>query len=235
MYTFDSRIRYSEVGPNKKLDLASIINYFQDCSTFHSEDIGLGLKELEQLQRAWIINSWQIVINRYPELGERVVTGTWAYGFKSMYGLRNFIMKTEDGEVLAYANSIWVLMDTEAMRPTRITTIDIDKYVIEDAYEMEYAPRKIKLPDTWDYFDSFKIIQSNIDTNNHVNNGQYIKMAEEYLPDGFKIHQMRAEYQRSAVLDDVITPKRNVTDKLCTVVLANSEDKPYAIIEFTRQ
>ena len=43
MYTFDSRIRYSETDSEGKLTMASIINYFQDCSTFQSEDLGLGV------------------------------------------------------------------------------------------------------------------------------------------------------------------------------------------------
>ena len=41
MYTFDSRIRYSEVGEDKRLTLISLVDYFQDCSTFQSEDLGI--------------------------------------------------------------------------------------------------------------------------------------------------------------------------------------------------
>ena len=33
-YSFD-RVRYSEIGEDKSLTLNSVINYFQDCSTFH--------------------------------------------------------------------------------------------------------------------------------------------------------------------------------------------------------
>lgn len=43
MYTFDSRIRYSETDSEGKLTMASLLNYFQDCSTFHSEDVQLGV------------------------------------------------------------------------------------------------------------------------------------------------------------------------------------------------
>ncbi len=39
MYTFQSRIRYSEVGPDGRLTLESLLDYFQDASTFHSEDL----------------------------------------------------------------------------------------------------------------------------------------------------------------------------------------------------
>ena len=46
MYTFDSRVRYSEIGEDKKLTLYSLLNYFQDCTTFHSESLGRGMEVL---------------------------------------------------------------------------------------------------------------------------------------------------------------------------------------------
>lgn len=32
MYSFDSRVRYSEVDEDRKLSLTGVINYMQDCS-----------------------------------------------------------------------------------------------------------------------------------------------------------------------------------------------------------
>ena len=72
MYTFDSRIRYSETDETGALSLLGVINYMQDCSTFQSEDIGLGVEYLEKKKRAWLLSSWRIVIDRYPVLGERI-------------------------------------------------------------------------------------------------------------------------------------------------------------------
>ena len=41
-YTIDGRIRFSEVDHTRRITLPGIVNYFQDCSTFQSEDLGLG-------------------------------------------------------------------------------------------------------------------------------------------------------------------------------------------------
>lgn len=41
-YSFESYVRYSEIGEDRSLTLNSVINYFQDCSTFHSEHAGMG-------------------------------------------------------------------------------------------------------------------------------------------------------------------------------------------------
>ena len=69
-YYFDSRIRYSELDENLCLPLHGLINYFQDCSTFQSEELGIGVQYLKEKRRLWVLTSWQIEILRYPPLGK---------------------------------------------------------------------------------------------------------------------------------------------------------------------
>ena len=79
-YSFKGRVRYSEIGEDGCLTLPGIQNYYQDCCTFQSENIGQGMEALEERQRAWVLSSWQIVVNRYPGLGETIVALTAPYG-----------------------------------------------------------------------------------------------------------------------------------------------------------
>ena len=65
-YTFDSRIRYSEIDHHRTITLPGIINYFQDCSTFQSEDIGYGVERFQTEGKAWVLSYWQVVVERYP-------------------------------------------------------------------------------------------------------------------------------------------------------------------------
>ena len=97
MYSFNSRIRYSEVGGDKLLSLNGIINYFQDCSTFQSEELNVGVGVLEEQHRIWVLSSWQIVVERYPALCEEVRISTWPYYFQGFCGYRNFTMKDSKG------------------------------------------------------------------------------------------------------------------------------------------
>ena len=55
----DGRVRFSEIDHTRKITVPSIINYFQDCSTFQSEDIGVGLDVLSKKKKAWILTYWQ--------------------------------------------------------------------------------------------------------------------------------------------------------------------------------
>lgn len=235
MYSFQSRVRYSELNHHKEiLDCSSIINYFQDCSTFQSEDLNRGLSFLQAENRVWLLNSWHLQMINPARLGDIITIGTWAYDFKGFYGYRNFIMEDNNKSVLAVANSIWVYLDTETKHPARIPHdyAITSGYGFAPPYPMEQVTRKIELPEDFTIHPSFHVIKSNIDSYNHVNNGQYIKMAEEYLPENFMVSSMRVEYRSQAVLGNTIVPMVANKNNIFTVVLADDEQKPYAILEF---
>ena len=111
MYTFDSRVRYSEIDENGTLSVTAAVNYLQDCSTFQSEDIGRGVRYLTDHGKAWWLSSWQIVFDRCPGLGEPVTIATYPYDFKGIYGYRNFMILDREGNYLVRANSVWFLFD----------------------------------------------------------------------------------------------------------------------------
>ena len=231
MYTFDSRVRYSEVDESGVLSLSSVINYMQDCSTFQSEDLGLGVRYLKEHRHVWLLHSWQIEIERQPALAEKISVSTWAYGFKGMYGYRNFAIDGEDGRLIK-ANSIWVFYDTDRKRPVKVMEDEVQGYGCYPRLDMEYAERKIAMPEGGEEREPFPVRQYQIDTNGHVNNGQYIRMAQEFVPRSLKPVSLRAEYRKSAVYGDILYPVSAVTEGGCTVSLNDAEGKPYVIAEF---
>ena len=234
MYTFDSRIRYSECDSKGRLSLEELIDYFQDASTFHSEDLGLGIKHLDREKQIWVLSAWQIVVDRYPAMGERVVVGTFPYDFKGCFGSRNFFLKDEKGNFLAKANSLWTLLDLENQRPMKPTPIMIERYALEEKLDMDYAPRKIEVPDGGEKMEPVVVHRNHLDTNRHVNNGQYVRMAMEYLPEEFEIGQLRAEYKKQALLGDVIYPRMVSGDNLYAVSLCDENGVVYVNVEFKR-
>lgn len=235
MYSFTSNIRFSEVDSDKTLTLTSLVNYFQDCTIFDSESRHAGFEILEPMHKCWVLSAWQVVIHRLPKFGETVLVGTWPYGFSQLSGDRNFVLQNEQGETLVVANSFWVFTDTQTGRPSKLDPDYVRLYPMEPAYEMDYAPRKIALPEEYTEKTPFSVTKHHLDTNHHVNNAQYIRMAEDYLPVGFQVGEFRADYRRSAKLQDEIHPLVSITSDTCTVVLADAAHKPYTTVQFIRK
>lgn len=234
MYSIKNRVRYSEINSESKLTLLSLLDYLQDCCTFQSEDFGIGVEYLANNHVAWVLSSWQIQITRYPKMGEEICVSTWPYDFKGFYGFRNFIVTDSKGQILASANSVWVFMDTKRMRPAKITEQiqEICRNELGEPLSGTWAERKIASPASGRKMSPVQVVKFHIDTNHHMNNGKYVLVAEEYLPEGFEILGLRAEYKRSAVLGDMLYPVVAAENGGMTVVLADKEENPYAIIQF---
>lgn len=230
-YTFDARVRYSECDHRGTLTLPGVINYLQDCSTFQSEDIGFGVDTLKGQNRAWILSYWQVVIDRYPKMTENITVGTFASKFKGIIGERNFFIRDAQGAQIVRAASVWVYMDTQRMRPARPSAEEVEAYGTHDPLEMEYEGRKIELPAQSEAMEPFPVRRYHIDTNEHVNNCQYVQMALEMIPKEKIIRQVRVEYKKSAVYGDMIYPRMAVEEERTVVELCDGEETIFAVVE----
>lgn len=231
MYRFESRVRFSETDKDRKLSLDAIVDYFQDCSTFQTEDLGVGFSYLLPRHLTWVLSYWHIIVEEYPDLGEKIEIGTIPYDFKGFFGKRNFFMEKE-GKRIVKADSLWTLLDIEKMIPVKVPEEAWTKYPQEDKIEMEYLPRKIAISGEEEKVDSLIVQKQHLDCNNHVNNGQYIKMASQYLPENFVVGQMRAEYKKQAHLGDIIYPYIYKEVEKIVVCLCDEEKKPYVVVEW---
>ena len=70
MYSFDTRISYSESDENLELTIPALLNFFQDAAIFEAEAGNITMDYLQERHLAWLLGSWQIVIERRPRLNE---------------------------------------------------------------------------------------------------------------------------------------------------------------------
>lgn len=233
MYEFQSRVRYSEVDQDEKLTLEALLNYFQDCSTFHSEDIGAGLHFYRERSLGFVLSFWQIMIYRYPSLCENITIGTFPYEFRNFTGNRNFYMKDEEGKFVAVANSVWTLLDTQKQMPVKLTPEILEKYPLENPLPMEYLPRKISISKEAVKGEEIFIREYHLDTNHHVNNGQYVKMATQIVMPDHPIRMLRVEYKKQALLHDVMIPYLMEEENQSVVCFKDpTGSEVYAVVEF---
>ncbi len=234
MYMMERTVAFSETGPDDLIKITNVLDYYQDVCTFQSEALGVGFKHLRDRGIGWVVSSWQVVVNRYPELDEKIRVGTAPYEFKAAMGMRNFRMETMDGEVLSVANSIWSMINVASKTLIRTPKDLMEAYPTEDKIEMDYAPRKIADPTELSSLPPVQVQYHHLDSNGHVNNAQYVAIAEDLLPEVRRARQIRVEYRSSAQPDSMIMPyvSRDAAGELVTVVLADTDSKPYVLIEF---
>lgn len=202
------RVRYSEVDRNGEVRPHQILEYFQDCGTFQSEALDMGVDADKRYARAWYVLAWDVKITRAPRRSEYITVTTQAYKMRGFYGYRRYAILDEAGETIVTAESLWILMDIAKQLPMKVTQEIAEAYVDEDADPTVRIKRKIALSEDvqeWEFCETIPITKMYLDSNNHVNNTIYAMWAEDVLPEGIKAREIRVDYRKAAVYKDSVS------------------------------
>lgn len=244
MYTYEGMVRYSECDKNGNLTLVNLINYLQDCSTFHSEQLGRGIQFMTDRGIAWLIAAWQIEIDRLPRFCDEICVSTWCHTMKRSAAYRNFTISDTAGNQLVRANSQWFVYDFANGRPIRIP--DEQHVLVTDEAPLDMPPmeRRLKVVEPYEEAPSFTVSELYLDSNRHVNNAQYLGMAANAIADvcghdggiqATDIGRISVYYRQQALLGDTIVPRVHVESASITVDLASPAGETHAVVRIDKR
>jgi len=125
------------------------------------------------------------------------------------------------------------------MKPSKAPEFIRDAYELEDKLDMEYHSRKVLIPEGDDVIslekDPIHIQVHHLDSNHHVNNGQYVKLAMSAVGDDDNITSLRIDYRKQAVLGDTIYPTVYEIGDKKIVALYDEGHSPFSVAEFSGQ
>lgn len=234
-YSFDSRLRFSEADARGRLTPFSIMNYMQDAAVFHRmEGEKRASREADPME-AWIIASIRVKIHALPKVGSMIRTSTWATHFSSLLASREFSMDNENGDALVLARSEWLRMDLTTRQVVRIAKDAMDIYGLEPELEIkeDLGKRKVHIPKIeGEKKEPFRIQDFMIDTNGHVNNGQYVLLSRQLLPADLDISGMRLNFQKQAYRSDEVYPVVYPAENAYVTALFDKNGEAYFVGEY---
>lgn len=206
-YSFGGRVRYSECDGSGRLSTFALVNYFQDCSVFHTEHIGHGVRYLQERGMAWFLSSWNIELGEMPSLGDEIVVRTWCYGIKHLVATRAFELATPAGEVLARADSQWFMFDFASGQPIRVPAEEQEPFMddLGEKPDMASVGRRIRIEGQGEAREAIVVSRHLLDSNNHMNNAHYIDIAQA-AAGMTDIARVQVQYRRAATEGDIVLP-----------------------------
>jgi medium-chain acyl-[acyl-carrier-protein] hydrolase len=186
-------VHYYEADSAQQLTLPALIQYFEDIAILHSASCGFDLEYYDANHCAWMLLKWDVSIHCLPRFGQTVTVGTRVHAIKRFLADREFLLSSEDGTVLAEARSNWLFADTIRRRPVKVPEIQYEYFKVGLQDEASF----ISIDDVSPVLESgeqsvgaraeiarnaIHTVNSDIDTNRHVNNVRYIDWALDALP-----------------------------------------------------
>ena len=251
MYEMKIQVRYSEVDQSGVARLHQILEYFQDCGMFQSEELGLGVEEDQKNHRAWYLIAWNVKIIRHPKMSEHITVTTQAYKMRGFYGYRRYSILDEEGEAIVLAEAIWILMDTKKMLPMKVSKEIADIYVEKDADTTVRINRKIDDNGEWKQQESIEVTKQYLDSNNHVNNTVYalwsehvsgivgkivnVKAEEDVLSENVNVKEVRIDYRKAAMFKETIQVFTQQQENIFKVKYIKPDGEVAALVEMILQ
>ena len=135
----------------------------------------------------WVLARMRVCFRHMPARYEDITLETWHKGICSVFFLRDYRVRDNQGEVLIDATSSWVIMEKDQrrmLRPDGLTDV-IPPDPQQPGHAIETPAQKIVIPRgaTLEKAADHPVRYSDVDSNRHVNNTRYTAWAMDCLPD----------------------------------------------------
>jgi len=234
------RVILSDVNAKLEMTNTAFLRYFQEVGNMHSEIAGYGVSDIDRTNISWILISWKVNIIKRPKYGDEIRIKTWSLGMNKFFAFRDFEVKNQYDEVVAYGASKWSIVDVKNGKLISIPKEIDDKYTKEDThvFDDDMNLSKLVMPKVEPLSKcDFKITRSLIDVNKHLNNVYYMDIAKEAISEEKAIinefNDFEVMYKKEIKLGEVVKASYYVDKDYHYVVIKDcNEENLHSIVRF---
>lgn len=191
-YTHRFSIGSGETDMFARLRLGALVNLMIQAAVHSSDDIGFGFKDIQKQQLFWVCSRLTLEIEQPIHWKDDIIIETWPKDIERIIYLRDFLVKSPQGAILARATSGWLAIDSNSKRPKRIQGTSAAMFThLKLKQALQRPPEKLSPLKTGELFE-YKARYFDIDLNKHVTASRYI----DWMMDGFPLEFHQQHYPR---------------------------------------
>lgn len=176
-------VRYHELDFHGCVQPVTLLNYVQDAAGMHAKELGVSVSDLRVHGLTWVLARIHLIVERYPRAGESVLVHTWPATRQGLFSCREFELFDGEGRITGRATTSWAVLNVASRRPVKLEG-NLPPYPLltRRAIDDDFPPLP-QLPENQPTVLSFRVLRSDLDINQHVNNAVFAGWALETVPD----------------------------------------------------
>ena len=212
------RIRVSEVGPNRRISLASLWALMQETAWENSASLGASTYDLQQQGVTWVLSRGRLEVMRYPSHRDTIRIMSWPSGRDRSFVYRDYRVYDADDQLIAQASTTWLVLDFEARKMVTLPGFLAEKLKAPQELEaLERSRGKLRIPQLPQDGARFPVQFHDLDINHHVNNSLYLRWLLESQSDKLN------EGQEVSLLEFQLRAECGLGDPLLSVAEASPD------------
>jgi acyl-ACP thioesterase len=168
-----------------RLRLGALTNLLIQSAIASADKLQAGFGELKQQKLFWVLSRMTIEISQPLTLSQTGEVETWPKDVEKILYLRDFVVKTQEQQIIAKATSGWLAVDMENKRPRTLEGDYSNVFSkLKDFHALQSQPEKLFAVKEGD-ISEVKATYFDIDLNGHVTASRYIDWMMDTLPVDF--------------------------------------------------
>ncbi len=177
------KIRAYDVDNQKRVTVPALMKCMHEAAMTNAIHLNLSVWDLEPHHISWVLMRKKLTIHRAPILGEQIKVQTYPAGFEKFFTYRDYIVRDEQGVIIAQAATTWLLMDTKTRKMARIPDFILSLEMPDPTTCLPRLPMKVGKFGATHLQQDFRVGWYDLDFNMHLNNLYYLQWILETLPD----------------------------------------------------
>lgn len=193
----------AELDEHDHIRPAALLDLFQQLAGEHAETLGVGFDALYRQGRLWVVSRIKAVIENKPALYETVTAETWPEPTGRVDFDRDYLVRGEDGRIIAKGVSKWCVIDLNSRKLVRAQDIVFPgEFCLEKTFEPPFA--KLLPAETLPLAFEHTVRRSDLDHNGHMNNARYGELLLDAVPTDRIIRAFQIDFLHEAMRGETI-------------------------------
>jgi len=224
VFSKDWEINFTQCTPNGFLKYTDLCNLLQLTAGDHAEIGGISFTDMQEFNQAWVMSRMRLEIDSLPRWKDIVTVKTWIISLENSRSVRALEMHA-NGKKIVGCETFWAVFNTKLRRPEALALPHehFEKYA--EKQSTEERVKKIDLSKEMKTVNERKVVLSDLDIVNHVNNVKYLEWcldsADSKAVLKQKIKSIDMNFMKELMFDDSVSIKE----------IANEKQSVYAILK----
>ncbi len=173
-------INFTQCLPNGFLKITELCNILQLTAAEHAEVGGISFTDMQAFNQAWVMSRMRLEIYSLPKWRDEITVKTWIVSLENSRSVRALEVWLGEKKLVG-CETFWAVFNTKTRRPEALALPHEHFEKFPEKFSTHERVKKIDLPKDSNILSERKVVFSDLDIVNHVNNVKYLEWVLDVL------------------------------------------------------
>ncbi|MCO6162834.1 acyl-[acyl-carrier-protein] thioesterase [Flavobacterium sp. NRK F7] len=224
-------ITFLHCYPNGYLKYTDLCNLLQLTAGRHADLGGISFTDMQAFHQAWVMSRMRLEIKKLPKWRDIVTIKTWVKTLENSRSVRCLEMYLNDEKIVG-CETFWAVINTKTRRPEALALPHdhFQKFEIDASLA---STKKIDISTNVTTLANRKVVLSDLDVVNHVNNVKYMEWCLDFEDPTRLLNQEIAtldiNFIKELNWDDVAVIQKEINTNTSIYSISKENKNAYAL------